>query len=120
MRSGPTITDHLLSTDQGLRPHEGALSVKRFPLLVDAVGLDAVVVEAEAPPLAWNRRRRYFTITSIRTRTNTFASFAPANSALPHIPPGFRYATFVTVIHRTGGVADGQHRRIIAVCGAPS
>jgi hypothetical protein len=38
---------------------------------------------------------------------------------LPDIPPGFRYATVVTVIHRTNGVADGRHRRIIAVCDEP-
>ena len=35
---------------------------------------------------------------------------------LPEIPPGYRYATLVTVIHRTDGVADGRHRRMIAVC----
>jgi hypothetical protein len=35
---------------------------------------------------------------------------------LPDIPPGFRYATVVTVIHRTNGVADGRRRRMIAVC----
>jgi hypothetical protein len=34
---------------------------------------------------------------------------------LPEIPPGFRYATMVTVIHRTDGVADGRYRRAIAV-----
>ncbi|HEY2531219.1 MAG TPA: hypothetical protein VGJ20_25365 [Xanthobacteraceae bacterium] len=35
---------------------------------------------------------------------------------LPEIPFGFRYATLVTVFHRTDGVADGRHRRMIAVC----
>jgi hypothetical protein len=35
---------------------------------------------------------------------------------LPEIPSGFRYATLVTVIHRTNGIADGRHRRMIAVC----
>jgi hypothetical protein len=35
---------------------------------------------------------------------------------LPSIPPGFRYVTLVTVIHRTKGVADGRYRRMIAVC----
>jgi hypothetical protein len=35
---------------------------------------------------------------------------------LPEIPAGFRYATLVTVIHRTNGVADGRYRQIIAVC----
>jgi len=35
---------------------------------------------------------------------------------LPDIPAGFRYATVVTVIHRTDGVVDGRHRRMIAVC----
>jgi hypothetical protein len=35
---------------------------------------------------------------------------------LPHVPPGFRYVTLVTVIHRTNGVADGRYRRMIAVC----
>lgn len=35
---------------------------------------------------------------------------------LPGIPAGFRYATLVTVIHRTDGVADGRYRRAIAVC----
>ena len=34
---------------------------------------------------------------------------------LPDIPPGFRYATLVTVIHRTEGVADGRYRRMVAV-----
>ena len=33
---------------------------------------------------------------------------------LPDIPAGFRYATVVTVIHRTDGVVDGRHRRMIA------
>src|SRR5215831_2962513 len=35
---------------------------------------------------------------------------------LPEIPSGYRYATLVTVIHRTNGVADGRHRCMIAVC----
>jgi hypothetical protein len=38
---------------------------------------------------------------------------------LPAIPSGFRYATLVTVIHRTNGVADGRYRRAIAVCDGP-
>jgi hypothetical protein len=36
---------------------------------------------------------------------------------LPPIPSGLRYATLVTVIHRTDGVADGRHRQMIAVVG---
>ena len=35
---------------------------------------------------------------------------------LPDIPSGFRYATLVTVFHRTNGVADGRYRRVIAPC----
>jgi hypothetical protein len=35
---------------------------------------------------------------------------------LPEIPSGHRYATLVTVIHRTDGIADGRYRRMIAVC----
>jgi hypothetical protein len=35
---------------------------------------------------------------------------------LPEIPSGFRYATLVTVIHRTDGMADGRHRCVITVC----
>ena len=35
---------------------------------------------------------------------------------LPGVPPGFRRATLVTVIHRTNGVADGRYRRMIVVC----
>ena len=38
---------------------------------------------------------------------------------LPEIPSGFRYATLVTVIHRTDGVADGRHRRMITVYDIP-
>jgi hypothetical protein len=38
---------------------------------------------------------------------------------LPGIPPGFRYVTLVTVIHRTNGVADGRYRRLIVVCESP-
>jgi hypothetical protein len=38
---------------------------------------------------------------------------------LPEIPSGFRYATRVTVIHRTNGVADGRYRQMIAVCDEP-
>ena len=34
---------------------------------------------------------------------------------LPEIPSGFRYATLVTVIHRTNGVADGRYRQMIAI-----
>jgi hypothetical protein len=46
--------------------------------------------------------------------------FVPGEFAakeLPPIPSGFRYATLVTVIHRTDGVADGRHRQMIAVAG---
>jgi hypothetical protein len=36
---------------------------------------------------------------------------------LPVIPPGFRYATMVSVIHRDEtGVADRRHRHLLAVC----
>lgn len=35
---------------------------------------------------------------------------------LPELPPGYRYATYVFVIHRTDGVADGRCRRVVAVC----
>jgi hypothetical protein len=36
---------------------------------------------------------------------------------LPPIPPGFRYATIVTVIHRDeNGVADGRYCHLMAVC----
>ena len=35
---------------------------------------------------------------------------------LPEIPSGSRYATLVTVIHRTDGMADGRYRSLIAVC----
>jgi hypothetical protein len=38
---------------------------------------------------------------------------------LPEIPPGFRYVTHVSVIHRTEGRADGRYRRLIAVCDTP-
>ena len=34
---------------------------------------------------------------------------------LPEIPPGFRYVTHVSVIHRTDGRADGRYRRLMAV-----
>jgi hypothetical protein len=36
-------------------------------------------------------------------------------SELPEIPPGFRYVTHVSVIHRTDGRADGRYRRLMAV-----
>jgi hypothetical protein len=39
---------------------------------------------------------------------------------LPEIPSGFRYATLVTVIHRTNGVADGRYRQMITVCDEPA
>jgi hypothetical protein len=39
---------------------------------------------------------------------------------LPEIPTGFRYATLVTVIHRTNGVADGRYRQMITVCDEPA
>jgi hypothetical protein len=36
---------------------------------------------------------------------------------LPEIPPGFRYATHVSVMHRNEqGKADGRYRRLMAVC----
>jgi hypothetical protein len=38
---------------------------------------------------------------------------------LPDLPPGFRYATLVTVIHRTEGVADGRYRHCIGWCDDP-
>ena len=36
---------------------------------------------------------------------------------LPAIPEGFRYATLVTVIHRTNGIADGRYRQLMAIQG---
>lgn len=36
---------------------------------------------------------------------------------LPEIPPGFRYATHVSVFKRIEGVAVGRYRRAMAVCG---
>jgi hypothetical protein len=37
---------------------------------------------------------------------------------LPQIPPGYRYGTLVSVIHRTEGtgVADGRYRSLVALC----
>jgi hypothetical protein len=34
---------------------------------------------------------------------------------LPEIPPGFRYATHVSVIKRIDGLAVGRYRRLMAV-----
>jgi len=43
-------------------------------------------------------------------------SLQPFGAAeLRRIPSGFRYATLVSVFHRTNGVADGCYRRVIAV-----
>jgi hypothetical protein len=35
---------------------------------------------------------------------------------LPEIPPGFRYATHVSVIHRENGRALGRYRSLMALC----
>ena len=61
--------------------------------------------------------RRYFT--EHPHQIEYIREFCPGEfgaAELPDIPAGFRYATVVTVIHRTAGVVDGRHRRMISVC----
>ncbi len=38
---------------------------------------------------------------------------------LPEIPPGFRYATHVSVMLRVDGEPVGRYRRLMAICEGP-
>jgi hypothetical protein len=62
--------------------------------------------------------RRYFTE---HPETDEYVrEFCPGEfgtAELPEIPPGFRYATHVSVLHRdSSGRADGRYRQLMAVC----
>jgi hypothetical protein len=39
-----------------------------------------------------------------------------SKTELPEIPPGFRYATHVSVFHREQGEPVGRYRRLMAIC----